>query len=112
MGLALALALAACAPSKENGTEVLPSSRLHRTVYSARTSSVYAYCYVEFSPLDGAWSPLLLETDTLVACNGVRAQISGTGYYANFEHQNAASVRVTVVRPQTGATVVEFYPIQ
>ncbi len=75
-------------------------------------NSVYAYCYVEFSLLtESPTNPSILESDTLVACNGNRATVSGLGYYANFAHENGDRVRVTIVRPQTGTTSVEYFPI-
>lgn len=113
--LAVFLFCASCAPASETEStaEVVPTAELRKSVFSTRTNSVYAYCYVEFSLLSqAATAPTLLESDTLVACNGMRASVSGMGYYANFEHQNAETVRVTIVRPQTGGTFVEYHPIQ
>ncbi|MGZ3744632.1 MAG: hypothetical protein ACXWRE_10840 [Pseudobdellovibrionaceae bacterium] len=93
--------------------EVISSDRLTTSVYATIASAQDAYCAVVFYRSGDITSPFYLEADSVVACNGVEATLSGNTYVAHFPPPNpSAAVKVTVVRPKAGSTTIGYYPLQ
>jgi hypothetical protein len=103
------LALAGCA---DPAPEVISSDRLTTSVYTTMITSQTAYCSLAFYKNSDLSSNFFLEEDSIVACDGVEARLSGSAYTAQFPHSAGKDVKVTTVRPRAGATVIEYFPLQ
>jgi hypothetical protein len=86
----------------------LATQDLGKTATVTQINGTTASCQVTFYKKSTPATPLKLEDDAAVACNGYMATFNNGVYTTWFPNTSLASVLLTVVRPTEGAVSSEY----
>lgn len=93
-------------------TSLRPSDEITIYVYAEKVSPTTGYCYVDFRDPANNNDYHELEPDGIVTCGGVKTTRFYGGWRAYFDHPGNDPVRVSIIRPSTGSTLVRYGELQ
>lgn len=93
--------LSGCMKPKEEG---LRAEELGVNLVVKRHNEYYIVCEASFADLENPTSPVLLEDDAILSCNGVPMVKDSVGYYLFVEYQAGLKVTLSVFRPVNGSS--------
>lgn len=103
-GFFCAAGLAACLKAPD--TADIPQSDLIADLSIKLSSGQYVDCGATFYKKSDPFTPVMLESDAVVTCNGIAMPYSGAlFYYVGFVNQPGTSYQIKVVRPSHNTTM-------
>lgn len=106
LALALTIALTATACVKEKKTSEYKTSELIVT-YDRMVSSGSVVCGVWFAHESAPSTPVFLESDALITCNGNLMSVSGAGYAGTTTYSPGVDVAISIIRAVDGTNLTD-----